>query len=62
MSLMVPVSNQRKKFRSNGRQRGNQTEIQAMEDAFAEAYNNSNADGINYYAEDAVSFQTVKCR
>jgi ketosteroid isomerase-like protein len=37
-------------------------EIQAMEDAFAEAYNNSNADGINYYAEDAVSFQTVKCR
>jgi ketosteroid isomerase-like protein len=38
------------------------TEIQAMEDAFAEAYNNSNADGINYYAEDAVSFQTVKCR
>jgi ketosteroid isomerase-like protein len=53
--------NQRKKFQSNGRQRI-KTEIQAMEDAFAEAYNNSNADGINYYAEDAVSFQTVKCR
>ncbi|PKH66162.1 nuclear transport factor 2 family protein [Flavobacterium sp. ALD4] len=36
------------------------TEIQAMEDAFAEAYNNSNADGINYYAEDAVSFSNGK--
>jgi ketosteroid isomerase-like protein len=36
------------------------TEIQAMEDAFAEIQ--CNADGINYYAEDAVSFQTVKCR
>jgi ketosteroid isomerase-like protein len=31
-----------------------------MEDAFAEAYNNSNADGINYYAEDAVSFSNGK--
>jgi ketosteroid isomerase-like protein len=30
-----------------------------MEDAFA-AYNNSNADGINYYAEDAVSFSNGK--
>jgi ketosteroid isomerase-like protein len=26
----------------------------------AEAYNNSNADGINYYAEDAVSFSNGK--
>jgi ketosteroid isomerase-like protein len=33
------------------------TEIQAMEDAFAEAYNNSNADGINYYAEDVSFFK-----
>jgi hypothetical protein len=34
MSLMV-ACNQRKKFRSNGRQEAIKTEIQAMEDAFA---------------------------
>jgi ketosteroid isomerase-like protein len=37
------------------------TEIQAMEDAFAESYNNKNTDSIKYYSEDAVSFQMVKC-
>lgn len=36
------------------------TEIQAMENAFAEAYNNGTTDGINYYAEDAVSFSNGK--
>ncbi|CAM2772127.1 YybH family protein [Flavobacterium frigoris] len=36
------------------------TEIQAMENAFAEAYNNGNPDGIIYYAEDAVSFSNGK--
>jgi hypothetical protein len=36
------------------------TEIQAMENAFAEPQYGT-TDGINYYAEDAVSFQTVKC-
>jgi ketosteroid isomerase-like protein len=35
------------------------TEIQAMEDAFAESYNNKNTDSIKYYSEDAVSFQMV---
>jgi ketosteroid isomerase-like protein len=32
------------------------TEIQAMEDAFAVAYNARNADDLMYYADDAVSF------
>lgn len=36
------------------------TEIQAMENAFAEAYNNGTTDGINYYAEDAISFSNGK--
>lgn len=36
------------------------TEIQAMENAFAEAYNNGTTDGINYYAEDASSFSNGK--
>ncbi|MEZ7498842.1 nuclear transport factor 2 family protein [Flavobacterium sp. Arc3] len=36
------------------------TEIQAMENAFAEAYNNRATDGINYYAEDAISFSNGK--
>jgi uncharacterized protein (TIGR02246 family) len=36
------------------------TEIQAMEHAFAEAYNKRNADEIDYYAEDAVSFSNAK--
>jgi ketosteroid isomerase-like protein len=31
------------------------TEIQAMEDAYAVAYNARNADGINYYADDIIS-------
>jgi ketosteroid isomerase-like protein len=37
------------------------TEIQAMEDAFAESYNNKNTDSIKYYSEDAVSFSNGKC-
>jgi uncharacterized protein (TIGR02246 family) len=36
------------------------TEIQAMEDAFAESYNNKNTDSLKYYAEDAVSFSNGK--
>ncbi|SEA00465.1 Ketosteroid isomerase homolog [Flavobacterium gillisiae] len=36
------------------------TEIQAMENAFAESYNNGTTDAINYYAEDAVSFSNGK--
>lgn len=36
------------------------TEIQAMEDAFAAAYNTRNIDGIMYYADDAVSFSSEK--
>ena len=36
------------------------TEIQAMEDAFAESYNNKNTDSIKYYSEDAVSFSNGK--
>jgi ketosteroid isomerase-like protein len=36
------------------------TEIQAMEDAFAKAYNNRETDGIYYYAEDAISFSNGK--
>ncbi|SDW86751.1 YybH family protein [Flavobacterium degerlachei] len=36
------------------------TEIQAMEDAYAVAYNARNADGINYYADDAISFSNEK--
>lgn len=32
------------------------TEIQAIENAFVEAYNNKQVDEITYYAEDAVSF------
>jgi len=31
-------------------------EIQAIENHFAETYNNRNADSITYYAEDAVSY------
>ena len=36
------------------------TEIQVVENAFAEAYNNGTTDGINYYAEDAISFSNRK--
>jgi ketosteroid isomerase-like protein len=36
------------------------TEIQAMEDAFAMAYNSRNTDGIMYYADDAISFSNGK--
>lgn len=36
------------------------TEIQAMENAFAEAYNNRSTDGIIYYAEDAISYSNGK--
>ncbi|TDE06126.1 YybH family protein [Flavobacterium hiemivividum] len=36
------------------------TEIQAMENAFADAYNNRSTDGINYYAEDAISYSNGK--
>jgi uncharacterized protein (TIGR02246 family) len=36
------------------------TEIQAMEDAYAAAYNARNADGIIYYSDDAISFSNGK--
>jgi ketosteroid isomerase-like protein len=36
------------------------TEIQAMEDAFAAAYNARNPDEIMYYADDAISFSNEK--
>jgi ketosteroid isomerase-like protein len=36
------------------------TEIQAMENAFAAAYNARNADDIMYYSEDAISFSNEK--
>lgn len=36
------------------------TEIQAMEDAFAVAYNARNVDDIKYYADDAISFSNEK--
>lgn len=36
------------------------TEIQAMEDAFAVAYNARNADDIMYYSDDAISFSNGK--
>jgi ketosteroid isomerase-like protein len=36
------------------------TEIQAMEDAFAAAYNAGNSDDIIYYADDAISFSNEK--
>ena len=36
------------------------TEIQSMEDAFATAFNARNADGIMYYADDAISFSNEK--
>ena len=36
------------------------TEIQAMEDAFASAYNTKNFDAIAYYADDATSFSQNK--
>ncbi len=32
------------------------TEIQALETAFVNAYNNRNVDSVSYYADDAVSF------
>lgn len=37
-----------------------QAKIQAVENAFAEAYNNRHIDRINYYAEDAISFSNGK--
>lgn len=36
------------------------TEIQAMEDAFAVAYNAGNVDALTYYADDATSFPNEK--
>lgn len=36
------------------------TEIQAMEDAFAMAYNSRNTDDIMYYADDAISYSNEK--
>jgi ketosteroid isomerase-like protein len=36
------------------------TEIQAMEDAYAAAYNARNPDEIMYYADDAISFSNEK--
>lgn len=36
------------------------TEIQAMEDAFAKAFNERKTDEIIYYAEDAISFSNEK--
>ena len=36
------------------------TELQAMETAFADALNAGKTDGINYYAEDATSFEQNK--
>jgi hypothetical protein len=37
------------------------TEIQAMEDAFAESYNNKNTDSINTIQRMPLVFQMVKC-
>tara|TARA_R110000851_G_scaffold203501_1_gene355333 strand:+ start:26 stop:520 length:495 start_codon:yes stop_codon:yes gene_type:complete len=60
MSLMVACNQKKEVPAVMVDKEAIKTEIQAMEDAFAEAYNNSNADGINYYAEDAVSFSNGK--
>jgi uncharacterized protein (TIGR02246 family) len=60
MSLMVACNQKKEVPAVMVDEEAIKTEIQAMEDAFAEAYNNSNADGINYYAEDAVSFSNGK--
>ena len=60
MSLMVACNQKKEVPAVMVDKEAIKTEIQAMEDAFAEAYNNSNADGINYYTEDAVSFSNGK--
>jgi uncharacterized protein (TIGR02246 family) len=60
MSLMVACNQKKEVPAVMVDKEAIKTEIQAIEDAFAEAYNNSNADGINYYAEDAVSFSNGK--
>lgn len=39
---------------------GVKTEIQALEDGFAKAFNEKNADGIMYYSEDAISYSNEK--
>lgn len=39
---------------------GVKNEIQAMEDGFAKAFNERNADAIMYYSEDAISYSNEK--
>ena len=60
MSLMVACNQKKEVPAVMVDKEAIKTEIQAMENAFAEAYNNGTTDGINYYAEDAISFSNGK--
>jgi ketosteroid isomerase-like protein len=60
MSLMIGCNEKKEALTSTVDEDAIKTEIQAMEDAFAAAYNARNPDEIMYYADDAISFSNEK--
>jgi ketosteroid isomerase-like protein len=60
ITVMIGCNEKKEALTSTVDEDAIKTEIQAMEDAFAAAYNARNPDEIMYYADDAISFSNEK--
>jgi ketosteroid isomerase-like protein len=60
ITVMIGCNKKKEALTSTVDEDAIKTEIQAMEDAFAAAYNERNPDEIMYYADDAISFSNEK--
>jgi ketosteroid isomerase-like protein len=60
LTVMIGCNEKKEALTSTVDEDAIKTEIQAIEDAFAAAYNARNPDEIMYYADDAISFSNEK--